>query len=332
MGSVQRFLSHLFVVGVLTASMGCGERIELRATSVTKGTVESVVSSVNSGTVRAEQQAELSFGAVGRVQALGIKLGDRVKHGAILAELENSDLKASLDFMRRESVRRKELAAKKLISASEFEEISRQIEQASSALEKTVIRAPFDGVVTELNLEVGQLSQITAVIPKPLVRLIDEAPRYVRAEIDELDLNKIKVGQPARVKVLATRAKPFTAEVRQVVPFISTIKEQDRTAEIELNVEAEGGLLPVGASADVEVILETKTNVLVAPARAILGKREARYVFKLEDGYARKTDVQVGISGYDLTEVTKGLAENDQVLIPSDEVDLQDGARVTVKR
>jgi hypothetical protein len=55
-------------------------------------------------------------------------------------------------------------------------------------------------------------------------------------------------------------------------------------------------------------------------------------VFKLEDGYARKTDVQVGISGYDLTEVTKGLAENDQVLIPSDEVDLQDGARVTVKR
>jgi HlyD family secretion protein len=332
MGSPQPFLSHLFVVGVLTASMGCGERIELRATPVTKGTVESVVSSVNSGTVRAEQQAELSFGAVGRVQALGIKLGDRVKHGAILAELENSDLKASLDFMRRESVRRKELAAKKLISASEFEEISRQIEQASSALEKTVIRAPFDGVVTELNLEVGQLSQITAVIPKPLVRLIDEAPRYVRAEIDELDLNKIKVGQPARVKVLATRAKPFTAEVRQVVPFISTIKEQDRTAEIELNVEAEGGLLPVGASADVEVILETKTNVLVAPARAILGKREARYVFKLEDGYARKTDVQVGISGYDLTEVTKGLAENDQVLIPSDEVDLQDGARVTVKR
>lgn len=331
MGSVKRFLSHLFVVGVLSAAIGCGERIELRATSVTKGTVESVVSSVNSGTVRAEQQAELSFGAVGRVEALGIKLGDRVKRGAVLAELENSDLKASLEFMQRESVRRKELAAKKLISASEFEEISRQIEQASSALEKTIIRAPFDGVVTELNLEVGQLSQITAVIPKPLVRLIDEAPRYVRAEIDELDLNKIKVGQPARVKVLATRAKPFTAEVRQVVPFISTIKEQDRTAEIELNVEAEGGLLPVGASADVEVILETKSNVLVAPARAILGKREARYVFKLENGYARKTDVQVGITGYDLTEVTDGLAENEQVLIPSDEFDLKDGARVTVK-
>lgn len=316
---------------LLISLSGCGQKLELSGSPVTKGAVEEVISSVNSGTVRAEQQAELSFGAVGRVEKLSIKLGDRVKKGAILAELENSDLKASLAYMQRESVRRKELASKKLISATEFEEITRQVEVALSQLEKTIIRAPFDGIVTELNLEVGQLSQITAVIPKPLVRLIDEEPRYVRAEIDELDLGKVTIGAPATVKVLTVSREPFKAKVRQVVPFISTIREQDRTAEIELNVDAGRTLLPVGASADVEVILDRKENVLVVPIRAVLGRKENRYVFVFVNGQAKKTPVTIGLAGYEKAEVVSGVAENDVVLLPSEDQDLVDGAAVKLK-
>ncbi len=316
---------------LLVFLVGCGQQLELSGTTVSKGSVEEVISSVNSGTVRAEQQAELSFGAVGRVEKLLISLGDRVKKGAILAELENSDLKASLAYMQRESVRRKELASKKLISATEFEEITRQVEVSAAQLEKTIIRAPFDGIVTELNLEVGQLSQITAVIPKPLVRLIDEAPRYVRAEIDELDLAKVSIGAPATARILTVRREPFPAQVRQVVPFISTIREQDRTAEIELNVDARGVLLPVGASADVEVILERKDNVLIVPTRAVLGRRDSRYVFAYVNGAAKKTPVTIGLAGYEVTEVVSGLAEKDIVLIPSDDQDLVDGAAVKLK-
>jgi len=325
-----RFFSAAFFIIVLLS--GCGEKPSLVAATVARGKVESVVSSVNSGTVRAEQQAELAFGAVGRVQALSIKLGDEVKKGAILSELENSDLKVSLAFLQRESARRKEMASKKLISATEFEEITRQVEFSASALEKTLIRAPFDGIVTELNLEVGQLSQITAVVPKPLVRLIDQAPRYVRAEIDELDLSKITAGAKARVKVLTTQRTPFTATVRQVVPFISTIREQDRTAEIELAVDSGAILLPVGASADVEIILTQKTNVLIVTSRAVLGRKDARYVFKYVDGKAKKTSVELGITGYDNTEILSGLSENDTVVIPSDDLDVLDGTSVTIKK
>lgn len=327
-----RSVKFLFLVSISIAVSGCGEKPELVGEVIALGSVESVVSSVNSGTVRAEQQAELAFGAVGRVETLNIKLGDTAKKGMILAELENSDMKVSLAYLQREAARRKDLASKKLISATEFEDVTRQVDISAAALEKTMIRAPFDGIVTELNLEVGQLSQITAVIPKPLVGLVDQAPRYVRAEIDELDLGKLAVGAPARVKVLTNRREAFPATVRQVVPFISTMREQDRTAEIELNVDANGALLPVGASADVEVIIEHKDKVLVAPSKAVLGRKDARYVFKYERGKAIKTAVTTGVTGYDKMEILSGLAENDTVLIPSSDIPILDGVAVKLKK
>jgi len=164
------------------------------------------------------------------------------------------------------------------------------------------------------------------------VRLIDQAPRYVRAEIDELDLSKIRTGAKARITVLTTQRAPFTATVRKVVPFISTIREQDRTAEIELAVDSGAVLLPVGASADVEIILTQKTNVLIVPSRAVLGRKDSRYVFKYVDGKAKKTSVELGITGYDNTEILSGLSENDTVVIPSDDLDVLDGSSVTIKK
>jgi len=290
------------------------------------------VSGVNSGTVRAEQLAELAFGAVGRVKELRAHLGQQVKVGEILAEIENNDLKSRLDVALEELARAQRLSQSQAASRSNVIQAQGTYDAARTAYEKSLIQAPFDGIIAELNLEVGQLSQITAVIPLPPIRLVDDKPRYVRVEIDEVDLPKVTVGQVARIKVLAVRREPFRAVVRKVVPYISTIREQDRTSEVELSVQSEGILLPAGASADVEIVTDTKTNVLILSSKAILGRGQQRYVYRVEGSKLKKTPIRVGVTGYNATEVLSGLSEGDEVALPSDKVDLKDGMSVVPKR
>ena len=297
---------------------------------VTKARVEATVSSVNSGTVRAEGNTELAFGTVGRVKEVNVTLGDSVKQGDTLALVENDDLKSRLQSTLEEYERSQRLSKSDAMSQSGVTQARANYDAAVTAYEKSLIKAPYDGVVAELNLEVGELSQITAVIPLALIRIVDVKPRYVRAEIDEVDLPKVKVGLPARVKILAIRKEPFKARVRKVVPFVSSIREQDRTSEIELDIDSEGLLLPAGASADVEVVTETKDNILTVTSRALLGRGEDRYVYVLNGAKLKKTPVKIGIYGYTVSEIVSGISPTDQVVLPSDKFELTDGLRVAV--
>lgn len=316
---------------LLALFAGCSKTPEIKAVKALKGSVESTVSSVNAGTVRAEQVAELAFGAVGRVKKLHVKLGDMVKAGDILAELENEDLIASYETARAEQRRRVELRAQNLISQSQVDEIRRVVDIARVAYEKSFIKAPYDGMIGELNLEVGQLSQITAVVPLALIRIVDTNPRYIRAEIDETDLGRITVGLPARAKILATRREPFSATIRKVVPFVNSTREQDRTAEIELTVDSGDVLLPAGASADIEIIVDTRTDVVAVPSRTVLGRGSNRFVYVVDGARLKKVPVTVGLYNYDRTEIVSGISEGTLVAQPTDLLEFKEGMKVTAQ-
>lgn len=324
-------MRRLFALtSILWLLVGCTKPTEVVGFAVAKSGVESTVSSVTSGSVEAEQEVELAFGAVGRVSVLNVRLGSHVRKGEILAELENLDLKQTFTKATSDLQRARSLLQSKVLASAESEDALKAHELAHSNYEKSLIRAPFDGVVAEINLEVGQLSQITTVIPKALIRLVDLEPRFVEAEIDEVDLPLVRVGLPARVKILAVRREPFDAVVRKVVPFVNAAREQDRTSQIELTVDNRGIPLPVGASADVEIVTETREEVLAIPSRTVFGPARSRYVFKLEGRTARRTPIETGLANYDRTEVMSGLTEGDLVLIPRGSTDLSDGAAVVV--
>jgi len=324
---------RLAILGTLTlAFTGCSKPVEVNGVAAVKTRVEATVSSVTSGSVDAEHEVELAFGAVGRVSVLNVKLGSKVKRGDILAELENLDLKQTLSKANSDLARAKTLLQSKVLASTESEEALKAQELAHANYEKSLIRAPFDGVVAEINLEVGQLSQITAVIPRALIRLVDLEPRFVEAEIDEVDLPKVTLGLPARVKILAVRRDSFKATVRKVVPFVNAARQQDRTSQIELTIENEGVLLPVGASADVEILTEARDDVLAVPSRAVFGRGGSRYVFKLVGSKAAKTPVEIGLSNYDRTEINNGITLGDVVLTPRESAELVDGASVKETR
>lgn len=330
-GVARSTLSALLFFCVSSVAGGCTKKPEVTTVEVSQGSVEETVSGVNSGTIKAEQLAELAFGAVGRVREVNVQLGERVPKGMIIAQIENGDLRSKLEVAQEELARAKTLQQSQAASRSNVIQAQGNYDAAVTAYEKSLIRAPFEGIVAEKNLEVGQLSQITAVIPLAPIRLIDTEPRYVTVEIDEVDLPKVRLGMQARVKVLAVRREPFKAVVRKVVPFVSSVREQDRTSQVELTVESEGILLPAGASADVEIVTATKNDVVVVPSRTVLGRGAGRYVFTLHGMMLSKTAVVVGLTGYNLTEITSGIHVGEQVVMPSEKIELVDGLPVTVK-
>ena len=164
-----------------------------------------------------------------------------------------------------------------------------------------------------------------------MIRIVDSKPRFVRAEIDEVDLSKVHIGLSAHIKVPAVRHDPFLGRVRKVVSFISSVREQDRTSEIELSVEPEGLTLPVGGSADVEVLIDSRKDVLAIPTKAILGRGAERYVYVAQNGRATKHKVTLGLRNTDRAEILEGLTQGDFVLFPSENTEIVEGMRISTK-
>lgn len=312
----------------------CSRPPAVQTVRATLTSVESTITTTSSGTVEARQQATLGFTTSGRIARIQVVPGQRVAAGAVLAELENEDLRAVFRQTEAERKRSRSLFAAKLIARSELDEADKAYEVAKANLERSIIRAPFDGLVTDVNLDLGELAQPALTnsaetnAGKPPVRIVDLEPRIVKGEIDEADLARVKPGDPARVRILAARPEPFRAVVTRVVPYVSTTKEQDRTSEIELRVEEASALIPVGSSADVEIEVQKKERVLAVPARAVLGIADNKYVFLLEGDRVRKHPVKLGIGNYERSEILEGLKAGDEVALPSENVTLDDRTRI----
>ncbi|MCM2279712.1 MAG: efflux RND transporter periplasmic adaptor subunit [Oligoflexia bacterium] len=318
------------LVLLLTA---CGAKTVVKGAKAVLTSVETSVTTTSAGTVIAEQQAVLGFGATGRIARILVSAGAKVRKGQLLAELENTDLRTVFEDSERELKRASQLFAEGLVSSAALDEARRNREIARANYDKSVIRAPFEGVITEMNLELGELSQAGALSSgKAPMRIADNRPRRVRGDIDEVDLSRVKSGTPARVKIQALGPDWIPAVVDKVVAFVSTVKEKDRTSEIELKFTGSGTeRIPVGASADIELITETKESALAVPARVVLGTGGQRYVYVHEDDRVRKRAIKTGLGNYVRMEVVSGLNAGEVVVYPPNDLDLKDGMKAKLE-
>ncbi len=202
---------------------------------------------------------------------------------------------------------------------------------ARAELAKTLLRAPFDGVVADTFVEEGEwTSPSPPALPiPPVLDLIDTSSLYVSAPMDEVDSGRIREGQPARVSVDSQPGRHFPAHVVEVAPYVLDRLEQNRTVEIELELDeraSSDALLP-GTSADAEVILSARDSVLRIPTQALL---EGGRVLVLEGGRLVERTVQTGLRNWDMTEVTSGLRAGEQVVTSLDRPEVKAGARARV--
>jgi HlyD family secretion protein len=204
------------------------------------------------------------------------------------------------------------------------------LDVALAALEQTRLKAPFPGVVAEVNGEVGEFVTPSPVgIPTPpAVDLMDVSCLYVSAPIDEVDAPQIKVGMPAKISLDAFSEQVFTGQVRRVAPYVLDLEKQARTVDVEVefvNPDECQCMLP-GYSADIEVILDEHTDVLRIPTEAIL---EGNRVLVVGAGEVLEDrEIKTGLNNWAWTEVTSGLKKGEQVVLSIDREGVEAGALV----
>ncbi|HSN73118.1 MAG TPA: efflux RND transporter periplasmic adaptor subunit [Steroidobacteraceae bacterium] len=211
-------------------------------------------------------------------------------------------------------------AAQQSVSVAEA-----RVDAARAAIERTRLRAPFEGIVAELNGKVGEFVTPSPVgIPTPpAVDLVDTGCLYVTAPIDEVDAPRIREGMPARVTLDAFRGRTFPARVRRVAPYVLDIEKQARTVEVEAEIQIpeDVALLP-GYSADLEVILDERDDVLRVPTRALI---EGDNVYVLaETGLLDRRELETGLRNWEWTEVRSGIEAGDLVVLSVDREGLAD--------
>jgi HlyD family secretion protein len=206
-----------------------------------------------------------------------------------------------------------------------------RVDVANARLQRTRLHAPFEGVIAEINGEVGEFVTPSPVgIPTPpTVDLIDASCLYVSAPIDEVDAPRVRAGLPARISLDAFPERVFPAHVRRVAPYVLDQERQARTFEIEAEFdEAEKSGLLAGYSADVEVILAERVDVLRLPTSVILPDKTV-LVFDGTTGTIHARALQTGIANWEFTEILSGLSAGDRVVSSIDREGVVDGAAVT---
>ena len=96
-------------------------------------------------------------------------------------------------------------------------------------------------------------------------------------------------------------------------------------------MKEESRTIPVGATADIELITDSRPATLAIPTRLLLGNSGLKHVFSFNDGTLRNISVELGLGNYERMEILKGLSEGDIVVYPSDQVELKDGLKAKVE-
>jgi HlyD family secretion protein len=204
-----------------------------------------------------------------------------------------------------------------------------RVDVSLASVERTILRAPFAGVIAEINGELGEFVTPSPVgIPTPpTVDLIDGSCLYITAPIDEIDAPAVRAGMDARISLDAFPGRKFPGFVRRVAPYVMDMEKQARTVDVEAEIRDAGGepLLP-GYSADVEVILDQRENVIRAPTQAILDGNRVFILNELE-GVAVERSVEIGAQNWEHTEIISGLTAGELVITSVDRAGLADGAR-----
>ncbi|MCK6405691.1 MAG: efflux RND transporter periplasmic adaptor subunit [Rhodocyclaceae bacterium] len=234
---------------------------------------------------------------------------------------------------REESARAEAEAKRASCDAARAEVGSAEAKLAATRVEqgRTVLYAPFAGTVAKIVGEVGEYSTPSppGVPTPPAIDLIDDSCLYVKAPMDEVDAPKIGEGQAVRISLDALPKQSFPGKVKRVAPYVSAVEKQARTVDIEAtfdDAKAPGRLL-VGYSADVEVILAVRENVVRIPTSAL--QEGGRVLVAGSDGRLQARTVKTGLANWEFTEVIEGLAAGDRVVTSLERPGVKDGAAFT---
>ena len=257
-----------------------------------------------SGIIEAISSVEIKSKASGEVLFLGAEVGDLVKKGSILGQIDQrtpknildqskSDLEASkvrLENAKSQFERGKELHSQGSISDKEFEDIQESYAQAKStvvrtevtfenakiALDDTIVRSPVEGTIISRPVEVGQvISSPTQAVGggTVLMTMADLSKVRVRALVDEIDVGKVSIGQTVSIKVAAYRDQEFFGIVSKIEPM-AMVEQNVTTFPVLIDIDNDNNLLLLGMNTDVVIEVLNKDVSLSTPTMSLRTRKD----------------------------------------------------------
>jgi HlyD family secretion protein len=213
------------------------------------------------------------------------------------------------------------LKAKIAQSQGQLAQDRANLKQLEEQLSYTDIESPIDGVVLSRDVEMGDAVSSILVLGSSatlVMTLGDTSSVYVKGKVDESDIGRVYLGQPARIKVESFKDKTFNGVVTKISPM-GVEKDNVTTFEVRVSINNPGGELKAEMTANAEIILEEHKNVLQIPEGAIIYDKDKKASVEIPDTSAKdgkkKIAVNIGISNGAKTELLSGLKEGDQVVL-----------------
>jgi HlyD family secretion protein len=222
----------------------------------------------------------------------------------------------------------REAAAAVGVARGQLGQSEAALQVAQVARSHAELTAAFDGLLADVFVDPGDEVQLGANV----FELVDDARLHVEATIDEADIGRVKAGQPATLRLDALPDHPIAGVLSKLDPTVRKDEKGARTLRIEVEVAdlaraVAAGVRP-GMSANVDVRVAEKQDVLSLPTNVIIGRGTKRSVFLIDQGMARERSIQIGMSSWERTEIASGLAAGDRVVANLNAKGLADGVPV----
>lgn len=286
--------------------------------------------------LEADEQAMVVAKVRGLVKNLYVEEGDFVNAGAVLAQLEEEQLKleaqkakATMDRLENELDRKEELHQKQLISAQEFENAKYEYqvqksdyELAQLQLEYSKIRAPISGVISRRMVRIGNMINVD----QEVFQITDFDPLLAVLNVPEYEMNKLKKEQSASVQVDAIAGETFEGKVLRISP---TIDPETGTFKVTVSVKDKTYQLKPGMFGRVRIIYDTHQDALMIPKNAVMSEDGTHSVYIVNDKLVYRRIIRPGYTNGDNIEVLEGLSPSDTV-VTIGQSSLQDSALVEI--
>ncbi len=284
----------------------------------------------------AEYEVDVLAEVEGRIAQLLVDEGHRVRKGQHLATLVRDDQeillrKAELRETNARAAfeRGQDLIGKELISREEYDKLSMDFEiaqqelaEARWRLDKTTLRAPFAGRVSERMVQPGQ-----HVRPgDELFQVTDFDPLIARIYLPERDILGLEPGRRVRIRLNADESVRFAGRIRQISPIVDTA-----TGTVKVTIEAvdpPAGVRP-GSFVSIDIVRETRPDALLLPREAVLRELKSAHVFVAAGEVAEKRSVRLGLEEGLMVEIVEGVESGEQVIVAG-QGGLKDGSPVKI--
>jgi HlyD family secretion protein len=226
-------------------------------------------------------------------------------------------LNKQLSGQRNVAVSRAEVARAK----AQVAQMQAALDNAAEDLRNSTIVSPMDGLVLSRDVEVGDAVSSILILGSQATNLMtlgDVSEVYVKGKVDEADISKVYLGQTARISVESLKDKKFTGKVTKISP-LGVEKDNVTTFEVRVSIQNPTGELKAAMSANGEIILEEKHNVLMVPEAAVIYDKDRHTSLEIPDPGSKtgrkKLSAKLGISNGVKTELLEGMKEGQQVIL-----------------